>query len=146
MKLHKKMQGTIAVAKAIAKFNELGCSVFTEFGDLSRIDLIVERGGRLRRVQVKSTDVDGEVVRLSLKKSGPNGYSYTYRETDFDYFVVYVRTLDKLLIVPSSVLRDNSNALVFRLSKAKNNQSKGVHLLLDYENFDLFLRDLTSSS
>lgn len=146
MKLHKKMQGTIAVAKAVAKFNELGCSVFTEFGDLSRIDLIVERDGKLRRVQVKSTDVDGEVVRLSLKKSGPNGYSYTYKVSDFDYFVLYIRTLDKLLLVPSSVLKDNANVLVLRQSKAKNNQTKGVHLLADYENFNLFLRDLTSSS
>lgn len=146
MKLHKKMQGTVAVAKAVAKFNELGCSVFTEFGDLSRIDLIVERDGKLRRVQVKSTDVDGEVVRLSLKKSGPGGYSYTYQVSDFDYFALYIRTLDKLVLVPSSVLKDNSNTLVFRLSKAKNNQTKGVHLLSDYENFDFFLRDLTSSS
>ncbi len=144
---HSKLKGTIAVAKAIAKFNQLGINVFTEFGDLSKIDLLIEYNGIIKRIQVKSVDVINGKIVLPVRKTGPNGYVYTYKHTDFDYFVIYIPSLDKLLVVPSNILNAGvntcSNSYVIRVNPSKNNQKKGVHLIKDHESFDIILRDFT---
>jgi hypothetical protein len=129
--MHAKKKGNIgqfAVALALAK---LGYSVFTEEGDISKVDLIAEKGGQLLRFQCKAITPVNDCLRIPLKKSGP-GYKFHYAPEMFDYFGVYDLQDARVYVVPAAVLKTANNAFTLRKLPAKNKQTKGVHSAVDY--------------
>lgn len=141
--MHSKTKGTIAVSNIISKFLKLEANIFTEFGDLSRIDLIIEYQKKLIRIQVKFVQSDGSKAILTLRKSGPNGYDYKYSEEDLDFFALYDATTNRCALIPAKVLKNNDCVFVLRLQKSKNNQKQKVNLFENYEDFYTILRDHT---
>lgn len=53
--MNSKKQGTLGVSKAVSFFVEEGNTVAIPLGDDQRYDLIVDREGKLYRVEVKTT-------------------------------------------------------------------------------------------
>lgn len=144
--MNSKQKGMIGEAKITQEFLRAGFHVFREFGDNSRIDLIVEAGSRLLKVQVKTyTSKDGRVF-LNRRKSGPN-YNYKYDISDVDIFAVYVLDLDKCFFVKSDLLCAYSTGLTFRVERfeSKNNQALNVHFSDDYT-IERILRDYTPNT
>lgn len=130
--MHSKRKGNIGQFAVGLALTKLGYSIFTEEGDISKIDLIAEKGGRLIKIQVKAvTPIDG-CIRLSLKKSGPN-YQFSYNQDMFDYFGVYDLEDDKVYLVSSEILKKNNSLFNLRKEYAKNNQNNKVHYASDYE-------------
>jgi hypothetical protein len=96
----QKRRGEIAEAMFLAKAATKGYGLATPWGDSLKYDMVVDTGGKLSRVQVKSAH------RVSASKGG--GYHVracshnrrSYRAEDIDVLVAYVMPLDAWYIFP----------------------------------------------
>jgi len=130
--MHSKLKGNVgqfATSLALAK---LGFSVFSEEGDISKIDIVAEKFGKLLRFQCKAVTPVSGCLRLPLKKSGP-GYKFSYAPEMFDYFSVCDLTDGAVYAIPAAVLSDVRNTLTLRKAATKNGQTKHIHAAADYE-------------
>lgn len=142
--MHSKQKGMVGEAKILQTFLENDFAVFTEFGDLSRIDLIVVKGALVLKVQVKAcTSKNGKVVLYS-KKSGPN-YSFSYRESDVDIFAVYILDKEQTFFVSSKELCSYDSSMSVRLEETKNGQARNCNFIEDYT-LARILRDYTPNT
>lgn len=139
--MHSKLKGNIGELSVAAELAKLGYCVFKELGDLSKIDLIAEKDGRLIRFQVKYISSSKGKLFLSLKKDGPN-YTFYYKESDVDIFAVFWPERNKILYVPSSVIRTNKSFII-RVNPTKNNMQSGVHFAEEFFDLEKILRDFT---
>lgn len=137
---HSKQKGNLGFSATLKELHKLGYNVFTEIGDNSRIDMIVEVENKLIKLQVKyATETNGKVT-LKLQKSGPNGYRYTYTTLDIDIFSVYIPSIDKVIFVPAKLALKNTKAFNIRFIESKNKQNKFVHFINEFENLDEILK------
>jgi hypothetical protein len=138
---HSKQKGNLGFSATLKELHKLGYNVFTEIGDNSRIDMIVEVESKLIKLQVKyATETNGKVT-LKLQKSGPNGYRYTYTTLDIDIFSVYIPSIDKVIFVPAKLALKNTKAFNIRFIESKNKQNKFVHFINEFENLDEILKN-----
>jgi hypothetical protein len=113
---HAKLRGEWAELKFMTKATEQGLRVSKPWGEVSRYDFLVECGGRVTRVQVKST---------MFKDRG--GYSCSVRGSSgpyvgdaFDFLAAYLIPLDVWYIIPAEEIRgQGSIALYPELKRAK---------------------------
>jgi hypothetical protein len=129
--MHSKNKGNIGQFATGLAFAKLGYSVFTEEGDISKIDLIAEKDGKVIKVQSKAITPKNNALQLVLKKSGPN-YQFKYKPGVFDYFSVVDLSDGKVYLIPDSVLFSHSSSLILRKSPSKNNQKNKINLADDY--------------
>jgi len=142
--MHPKRKGNIGQLATALCLARLGFSVFTEDGDISKIDVIAERDGTLLKFQCKAvTSNDGKIV-VPLRKCGPN-YRFLYREGVFDFFAVYDLTDERLYLIPDSILRCHCNSFVLRKISSKNNQLKRVNRADEFL-AERILRDYTGNA
>lgn len=145
MKLHRKQLGSIGVLRVAAHLMSQGYSVFTERGDLSRVDLIVLVENQPIKVQVKTRNLkDGKIV-IDSRKSGP-GYMYRYQPEDIDIFAVYIPEKDLVLFLEAGRVLQAKSTTVIRVERSKNNQVEGIHWFEDFLEFGRALRDHTQST
>ena len=102
-------------------------------------DLIVCRGEKLERVQVKYTRSDGVVIFVrsrsaSLTNGKVKAYKYYTAET-VDWLAVYDVTTDRCYYLPASELGTGMSMLSLRLRGTRNNQRIGVRFARDYVDF-----------
>lgn len=122
MTLHTKVKGNIGEIAVAKDLMLQGFEVFTELGDLSKTDLIIQKNNTLLRVQVKFINSKKGKVTISRKKSGPD-YSFLYKESDFDLMAIYNPQLDKVAYITSRDLCQNKQGLTLRLDRPLNNQN-----------------------
>ncbi len=128
--MHAKFKGNVGAFVLSLFLAEQGYSVFTEQGDISKIDVISEKDGELLKYQAKAvTPVNGK-ISAELRKCGP-GYVYRYTEKDFDYMSVYDLENKQLYIIPSKILFTNKHSLTFSLQPPKIKNTT-VRLASDY--------------
>jgi hypothetical protein len=129
--MHSKRKGNIGQFAVALELSKLGYSVFTEEGDISKIDLIAEKDGKLIKIQSKAiTPTDGKLV-VPLKKSGPN-YSFIYEQGIFDYFAAVDLEDKKVYLIPDTVLANHNSSFILRKTPSKNNQTKNVNDAADF--------------
>ena len=138
---HSKQKGNLGFSATLKELHKLGYNVFTEIGDNSKIDMIVEVNTKLVKIQVKYATATNGKVTLKLQKSGPNGYRYTYTDLDIDIFSVYIPTIDKVIFVPAKLALKNTKAFNIRFVESKNKQNKFVHFVNEFENLDEILKN-----
>ena len=143
--LHSKQLGEIGVLRVAAHLISKGYSVFSELGDLSRVDLIVLVDKRPLKIQVKTRNIKDGIVAVDSRKSGP-GYSYRYQPDDVDVFAIYVPQRDLILFLNVEEVLKAKGVMVIRMHKTKNNQHKGVNWYENYTDFERVLRDHTQST
>jgi hypothetical protein len=98
IKQHKQ-RGQWAEARFMASACEHGLSVSKPWGDTSRYDFAIELKGRFLRIQVKSTMCRNDRYYIcSFRTVGP------YKESQVDYFAVYVIPEDPWYIFPAAVI------------------------------------------
>lgn len=145
MKLHSKQLGSLGVLRVAAHLMSQGYSIFTEFGDLSQVDLIALVDQEPVKIQVKTRNLkDGKIV-VDSRKSGP-GYLYRYQPGDVDVFAIYVPEVDLVLFLSIDFVLKAKGATAIRIVQAKNNQRDGIHWFEDYLDFKRALRDHTQST
>lgn len=129
--MHSKKKGNIGQFGVGLALSKMGYSIFTEEGDISKIDLIAEKNNFLLKIQCKAITPTNGTLRVHLKKSGPN-YKFAYKPSMFDYFGIYDLEDGKVYLISSKILEDHSNCLTLRKVKSKNNQSYGVKYADDF--------------
>jgi hypothetical protein len=128
-----KRLGERAEAAFLAKVAGLGFGVAKPWGDSDRYDFIVDAGGKLWRVQVKSAHragQDGEVPRLrsGFRLRAP-GFAFAqpharitpqfghslgaYKEDEIDVLVCYVAPMDAWYVFPPDVFLGRRSVKLF---------------------------------
>jgi len=138
---HTKQKGNLGFSSTLKEIHKLGYNVFSEIGDNSRIDLLVEVKNKIIKLQIKYATEKTGTVELKVSKSGPNGYQYKYSELDIDFFSVYLPKLDKIIFVPAKLACQNKQSFKIRFQKSKNNQLCGLHLIEEFEDLNKILLD-----
>lgn len=142
--MHSKMKGSIGELVVATDLLNKGFCVFSELGDLSRIDLIAETSTELLRIQVKAATSKNGKIEVDSFKSGP-GYSFKYKEKDVDIFAIYCLDTKQLAYISSRELCNCKSTLTLRIELPKNNQTKGVNLFSNFT-WERALRDYTHST
>jgi len=136
--MHSKTKGNIAEAAVALALSKMGCNVFRELGDLSKIDLIAEFNRKIVTFQVKGVTPKNGVVVLNLIKSGHN-YISAYEMGQFDFFAVCNLTTMEIAWVPSKILLSNKFVMFLRCEKTKNKQITKTHMFSDFNDLLSYL-------
>ena len=131
-----KLKGDIAEAYVTYKLKERGFNVLVPWGEDVRYDLVSEKGGIFKRIQVKYvTSKDGALL-VSFRSS--NNYNIIhYSSKDVDIIAAYSSGQKKVYFIPLRSM-SNRHSCKLRLTPAKNKQKKFVVPASKYEyRFDL---------
>jgi hypothetical protein len=140
-RLHPKLKGNLGEAVVAADLIRRGYAVFTERGDLSRVDLLAQTdSARFIRIQVKCYRATNGSVVVKSEKRGP-GYRFRYRVEDVDLFAIYVYDRDVLLYVPSREICGRHQT-TFRLDAPRNGQKVSIRRAEAYFDFDSAIRGI----
>ncbi len=110
-----KEQGEWVELCFMARAAEMGWNVCKPYGDSASWDVGIEQGGRLVRVQVKSTTFcRGRTYTCNLVGRGKKGYE----ADEVDFFAVYLVPVDLWYILPFAAASKKSVSLQFTPEKA----------------------------
>jgi PD-(D/E)XK endonuclease len=132
-----KQKGDLAEMLVAADLVRRGYKVALPFGEDWDYDLIVERDGRLERVQVKHATSDGKVVEVRCYSVSVTGgkvvATKSYTAETIDWLAVYDATTGRCFYVPARELGDGRRRLHLRLVAPSYNRRKDVRFAADYE-------------
>lgn len=131
-----KQIGNIGEVKTLSKFVELGVPVYLPFGDNEKADLIAEFGGKLNRIQVKTSckAEDGKMV-FSLVSSTvhrQNGVKHIYTKNEIDYFALYNIERDVLMLISVNEPELPEKSITIRYTKPKSTNQFKTFMENDY--------------
>lgn len=110
--MNSKQKGDLAIAQAIQYYMFNGFEVCLPIGDKRPYDLVVEKDGLLKRVQVKYAGLyNSNECRVALRVMGGNQSWHTakkYEDDDFDYLFVYTASNRKFVLPWGDVIPRNS--------------------------------------
>lgn len=129
--MQTKQLGNIGEAKTLWKFVSLNVPVYVPFGDNEKADLVAEFGGKLNKIQIKTSESvkDGK-FEVSLKSSTiHNGvcHYHTYSKEEIDYFAIYNLESDILMLVPISELENRTSITISISWTQSRNQYKSFN-------------------
>ena len=123
--------------ESMLAFMKLGYQVSIPFGEDSRYDFVVDINDKLYKIQCKTCSevIDNEEVAAirfkTVRQSGSRATNWTrtkYEANEIDYLATSYQ--GKCYLVP---LNECSNEKTLRIKLPKNNQTKGISFLKDYE-------------
>jgi Holliday junction resolvase len=134
-----KQKGDIAEAFIVYLLRQKGFNVLVPWGEDNRYDLVTEKNGVFKRIQVKyATPKDG-VVEVRIRSCNNHDVIH-YSQKDVDIIAVYAPGKDKVYFVPLKSIT-NKSLCKLRFKPAKNKQKKLIILASTYESrFDLLER------
>ena len=116
-----------------AEFLRKGWQIFLPYGEDSPIDLLIEKDGTFKRVQVKATSPIGGAIHFRVKSSN-NWQTKKYTKKEVDYFGIYDYLNQKGYLIPIEDVEGMTEPII-RLEKTKNNQNKKIRLAERYGYF-----------
>lgn len=129
----KKQLGREGELRFAAEFSRKGWNIFLPFGEDGAVDLLVEKEGEYKRIQIKSTKCNNEVIMCRLKSSN-NWQVKKYTSEEIDFFGIYDSTNKKGYLINVKEV-EGKIGINLRINKAKNNQTKNTRLAKEYEFF-----------
>ncbi|HEX8754020.1 MAG TPA: group I intron-associated PD-(D/E)XK endonuclease [Solirubrobacterales bacterium] len=134
--LNLKGKGDLAELTVAADLRRRGFGVAIPFGEDLDFDLVLIRGPKLERVQVKYVESDGAVVRVKcVSHSLTNGRvrrTKRYTAETIDLLAVYDETSKRCYYVSASELGDGRSSIHLRLAPARNGQLARTRRAEDY--------------
>ena len=125
---HTKSKGDLAVLKAQIDLYEKGYWVATPLTENAPFDLMINKEGVSKTVQVKYVTAKDGVIKVSFRTSwsDKNGSHINYiNKSLIDLYCVYCPDTNKCYYFdPKSF--ENENSLTLRIEQTKNKQSKNV--------------------
>lgn len=113
-----------------------GYKIAIPYGEDCDFDLILIRGERLERVQIKYTESDGAVIDVKcFSHSLTNGKirkTKHYTAKTIELLAVYDHTSARSYYVPAGELGEGRSHLSLRLKPAKNGQRAGTRPAENY--------------
>lgn len=131
-----KQKGDVAEAFVTYLLKQNGFSVLVPWGEDNRYDLVTEKNGVFKRIQVKYATPKNGAVEVRARSC--NNYNIIrYSPKDIDIIAVYSSGSNKVYFIPLSGIGDRSTCNL-RLEPTKNKQKKFIVLASKYESrFDL---------
>jgi len=130
-----KQKGDLAELMVAADLRRRGYRICIPFGEDCDYDLVVERHGKLERVQVKHTTSDGAIVIVRCRShSLTNGRvraTKHYTAESVDWIAVWESTTGTAYYIPSSVF-DGFTELSLRVAPTRNNQRLRIRDARDF--------------
>lgn len=96
-------KGNFGEVRVLSEFVKLGIQCYLPYGDGSGVDLIADFGGKLNRIQVKTTEglnKAGAMEWKTTRQEGYHGNRVTYGLGEIDYFAFYCIETDIVCLVP----------------------------------------------
>jgi hypothetical protein len=132
----RKQKGDLAELMVACDLRRRGYRIAIPFGEESDYDLVIDRDGKLERVQVKHAHSDGEVISVKCySHSLTNGRIRAvkrYTAATIDWLAVYDRGTDRCYYIHASELGDGRRQLLLRLTPPRNNQQARIRFAEDY--------------
>jgi hypothetical protein len=116
--VHTKRRGELAEAAFLHRAAGLGLTVAKPWGDSNRFDFIVETGGRMVRVQVKSA-YSGNKWGAYIFHAHGSSHTDVYTPRDIDFLAAYIAPEDLWYILPIDVLRGRVSCQLFPRSRRR---------------------------
>lgn len=138
--MNTKQLGTIGELKAQYDFMKAGFDVSIPIGDYCAYDLIAIKDDKILKIQVKSCEkiVDG---KIKFDLTSRNYYiDKKYDIQDCDYFYFYCLENEQSYLYKNTE-NNNSRAVYIRTEPTKNNQTKGINFVEDF-NFNKVVNQL----
>ena len=131
-----KQIGNIGEIKTIAKFVELGIPIYLPFGDNEKSDIVAEFGGKLNRIQVKTSckAEDGKMVFsiVSSTVHRQNGVKHIYTNDEIDYFALYNIERDVVLLISVNEPELPKSSITVRYTQPKTTNQYKLFMEDDY--------------
>jgi hypothetical protein len=135
-RLNLKGRGDLAELMVAADLLRRGHKIAIPYGEDCDFDLVLVRGARLERVQVKHTRSDGSVITVRCRShsltNGKVRRIKRYTAEMIDFIAVYDATTDRCYYVPAGELGSGRSTLHLRIMPAKNGQMLGTHSAENY--------------
>jgi PD-(D/E)XK endonuclease len=112
-----KLQGELVELRFLARAAELGLRVSKPYGDSAPYDFLVESGGDVFKVQVKSTTFRANNCRAYICATHRQGVRYSNRDVDF--IAAYIISEDAWYIIPLRVISGREVSLNPRFRRNK---------------------------
>lgn len=130
--MNTKQKGDITELSCILALKKYGITVSIPYGEDSRYDLIADIGGRLYKIQCKTSSYKDGVILFSCRSIHYNtkerhGVGYV---GEIDFFMTEYDSVCYLIPIDDCM---NSSVKSLRLEQSKNNQTQGVSFAKDYE-------------
>ena len=96
-------KGNLGEVRVLSEFVKLGIQCYLPYGDGSGVDLIADFGGKLNRIQVKTSEHlnrAGAMEWSVTRQEGYHGNRTNYSLNDIDYFAFYCIETDIVCLVP----------------------------------------------
>jgi hypothetical protein len=133
---HPKDVGDRSMLAVMLAFRESGYAMYVPFGENTRVDLIVDDGDRLLRVQCKTGRLRQGAVRFKVCSTYAHHANRRQPTRDYigeiDCFAVFCPDTGGVYLVPIEHLSVNTGAAL-RVSAPRNNQSVRIRFAADYE-------------
>jgi len=130
--MDKKNQGVVGQLRVAHQYQLFGYNIFFPFGDTQKYDLVIEKEGIFKKVQVKTTLAKEGYIYVDARVIGHNlkGVKvYQPNATDFDILAVVEMKSQNVYAIPYD---GSQRQFTLRTAIAKNNQQKNVRLASDY--------------
>ncbi len=112
-----KSQGELVELRFLLRAAELGLNVSKPYGDSAPYDFLVESGGEVFKVQVKSTGFRAAKCRAYVCATHRNSARYRAREVDF--IAAYIISEDAWYIIPLRAISGREVSLHPRFRRNK---------------------------
>jgi hypothetical protein len=133
----KGLQAELYVAHLLVR---QGFTVLVPYGEDTRYDLVSEKNGIFKRIQVKYVAQKGGALEVQLR-SANNHQVIHYTPIDVDVIAAFNPEDRKVYFIPLAETL-NKSCLKLRLADCKNNQQRRVVWAADFENrFDLLEKE-----
>ena len=131
-----KQKGDIAEAFIAFTLKQNGFNVLLPWGEDVRYDIVAEKNGVFKRIQVKYVTPKNGVLEVAMRSSNSHSIK-PYSEKEVDVVAAFCSKQERAYFIP---INKNSNKRVckLRLEPTKNKQQKKVTMASEYEfNFGL---------
>ena len=127
--MHTKLKGDIGQLIVATDLISKGWHIAFPYGENLKYDLIAEKDGICKRIQVKAVMPKNEVLHINCRSS--NNWSVVhYSVEDFEILAAVDLSTRDVYFIPSD--RIHRNLINLRLKPAKNSQKKGINLAQDF--------------
>ena len=123
--MHTKLKGDIGELITAQELLRRGWHVAFPYGENLKYDLIIEKEGIIKRVQVKTVIPKNGVLHINCRSS--NNWSVIhYSKDDFEVLAAVDLIANKVYFIPSEKI--GKSLINIRIEPAKNYQKKGINL------------------
>lgn len=127
--MHKKEKGVIGELAVAAHLAREGWQVLFPYGENCRYDLVIERNGIFKRVQVKYSTPKNGALRINCRSSN-NWSVLPYTAEQIDMYAVYDSEHKDIFFIP--IQETNTSVMNLRIAESKNNQQTNIRFAKDY--------------